>query len=402
MSAHTATLSATEDTPVVKGERLKTLSRLLLPIGGGMLLLTLAGGFFSPKQAAFSYLWAIGCFYAILAGALFWTLLHHATNGGWGVLVRRQAENIASCWPILALLIIPLLLPDIRHLLWKWTKPGMYEADVVLQAKSAYLNDVFWYIRMAFYLTFFTLCARYFRNCSMEQDRDGNPIHSLTMQKRSYVMIPLFAISVTFTAIDWYMALDHHWFSTMFGVWFFAGTAGSSMAALILSILFLKSQGYLEKVNEEHFHIMGKLLFAFTVFWAYISFCQYMLIWYANIPEETGFFIKRSEGTWFYVSFLLVIGRFVIPFFMLISQESKKNPWRLGISAGWILTWHMVDHYWVVMPQYHGNWSPHILDVTAWLGVACVIVSFYLKAVSNSNLYPLRDPRLPESVGLKN
>src|SRR5207302_2826541 len=178
---------------------------------------------------------------------------------------------------------------------------------------------------------------------------------TILLRKVSFVSLPLFAFSLTFGACDWLMSLNYHWFSTMWGVYIFAGAAGSSMSLLVLVITALRNAGYLkEVVTPEHCHIMGKWMLSFVVFWAYIGFSQYMLIWYANMPEETEYFIRRNTESWNSLSLFLVIGRFFVPFAILLMQGLKRKPARLCWIAGWIVFMQMVDIYIVILPALHG------------------------------------------------
>src|SRR5207247_79205 len=214
----------------------------------------------------------------------------------WSVVARRQLENIVSLLPILALFFVPILI--LRHQLYEWMNipPGQ---DPALDAKHAYLNWTFFLVRAAFYFAFFIISALLLRKYSVRQDKDGNPEFTVKMRKIAFTSLPLFGLSLTFGAFDWLMSLNYHWFSTMWGPYIFAGAAGSSMSLLVLVITALRKAGYLQEViTLEHYHIMGKWMLAFSVFWAYIGFSQYMLIWYANIPEETEYFIRRNTESW--------------------------------------------------------------------------------------------------------
>jgi hypothetical protein len=215
--------------------------------------------------------------------------------------------------------------------------------------------------------------------------------------------LPAFAVSLTFAAIDYLMALDHHWFSTMWGVYIFAGAAGSSMSLTVLIVSALKSRGLLKPVTMEHYHIMGKFMLDFTIFWAYIGYSQYMLIWYANIPEETIYFRIRNTESWWYLSQFLVVGRFFLPFPVLLLQFTKKNPKYLCMVAGWVLLLQLIDLYVIVLPSLHPlGFSPSILDVFAFIGVGGVVGWLWLRAVASAPLFPLRDPRLGASIKLTN
>ncbi len=216
----------------------------------------------------------------------------------------------------------------------------------------------------------------------------------------SFISLPLFALCLTFGAFDWMMSLNYRWYSTMFGVYIFAGTAGSSMALLVMVITALRQAGYLKGiVTLEHYHIMGKWMLAFCVFWAYIGFGQYMLIWYANIPEETQFFLTRNTQSWWALTMLLVIGRFFAPFAILLLRSIKKNPHQLSILAGWMIFMQMLDMYLIVLPALHGT-GVHvsIWDLICLIAMGATLSFVYLRVVPRTSLFPVRDPRLIESL----
>ena len=250
------------------------------------------GAAFDAEQFAFSYLFAFMFFFTICMGGLFWVLVHHAVDAEWSVVVRRQLENIAGLLPVMGLLFVPFVF--VAPLLWGWMRPENAHEPLLLE-KAAYLNPWFFWIRAAFYFFFFTVAATWLRANSILQDKDGAPRYTVFNRRITFSSLPLFAVCLTFGAIDWLMGLDFRWFSTMWGVYIFAGTALSALCVLVLLITALRGAGYFGGIiSVEHYHIIGKLMFAFTVFWAYIGFSQYMLIWYANIPEETIYFLRRN------------------------------------------------------------------------------------------------------------
>jgi hypothetical protein len=272
--------------------------------------------------------------------------------------------------------------------------------DHLLDSKRAYLNWNFFLLRSIFYFAFFIAAAWLFRRLSIRQDRDGNPGFTLNMRRLAFISLPLFAISLTFGTYDWLLGLEWKWFSTMWGPYIFAGAAGSSMSLLVLVTTALRKAGYLkETVTTEHYHVMGKWMLSFTVFWAYIGFSQYMLIWYANIPEETEYFIRRNIESWNTLTIFLVVGRFFIPFAILLMRSPKKKPHRLCLVAGWIIFMQMIDMYIVVLPVIHGT-GVHvsIWDFVPLLGIGATLAFFYLWIVRKSSLFPNRDPRLLESL----
>jgi len=365
------------------------------------LTLSIAGAMIDPHQFSFSWLFAFAFFFTLCAGCLFWTIVHHATDAEWSVVVRRQLENIASLAAVLALFFVPILV--LRHHLYEWMNipPGH---DPAFDAKRPYLNWHFFLARTIFYFGFFILASFFLRRLSIRQDKDGNPRCTLLMRKVAFIALPLFALSLSFGAFDWLMGLNYRWFSTMWGVYIFAGAAGSSMSLLVLVISALRSAGYLkEVVTLEHYHIMGKWMFAFCVFWAYIAFGQYMLIWYANMPEETQYFLTRNTESWWNLSMLLVIGRFFGPFAILLLRSIKKQPHRLCYVAGWIVFMQMLDMYLVVLPSLHGT-GIHlsVWDFVSVIAMGATLGFVYLQIVGRTSLFPVRDPRLIESLRLTN
>jgi hypothetical protein len=392
--------------PTPEGEyfeksRFAGLSLLLGVIALVALVLCAVGAFVDPHQFSYSWLFAFAFFFTLCAGCFFWTIVHHATDAEWSVVVRRQLENLAALLVVLALLFVPILL--LRHHLYAWMDipPG---AEPSLDSKRAYLNWGFFLGRAVFFFGFFILASLFLRRFSVQQDKDGNPRFTIWMRKVAFTSLPLFALCLTFGAFDWLMSLNYHWFSTMFGVYIFAGAAGSSMSLLVLVITALRQAGYLKDViTLEHYHIMGKWMFAFCVFWAYIGFGQYMLIWYANMPEETEYFITRNTESWWALSMLLVIGRFFGPFAILLLRSIKKQPHRLCYVAGWILCMQMLDMYLVILPALHGT-GVHvsIWDLVSLIAIGATLAFVYLQIVPRTSLFPIRDPRLIESLRLTN
>src|ERR1700720_2307138 len=360
-----------------------------------------AGAVIDPAQFSFSWLFAFGFFFTLCAGCFFWTIVHYATDGEWTVVVRGQLENIAVLVAVLAIFFIPILL--LREHLYEWMNiaPGK-EAN--LDSKRAYLNLNFFILRAAFFLGFFIIASQLLRRFSVRQDKDGNPQFTIRLRKVAFASLPLFALCLAFGAFDWLMSLNYRWFSTMFGVYIFAGAAGSSMSLLVLVITALRNAGYLKDVvTGEHYHIMGKWMFAFCVFWAYIGFGQYMLIWYANMPEETQYFLTRNTESWWWLSLLLVIGRFFGPFAILLLQGIKKRPEQLCMVAAWILCMQMLDMYVIILPALHGT-GVHvsIWDFVPLISIGATLAFVYLRIVGGTSVFPVRDPRLIESINLKN
>lgn len=385
----------------IEATRFAPLSFVLALIGLVGLGLSVVGAFVSPHQFSFSWLFGFAFYFTMLAGCFFWIIVHHVVDAEWSVVVRRQLENLAMLLGVMAVFFIPIVI--FRHHVYEWMNIPVGQ-DHLLDSKRAYLNWNFFLARAVFYFAFFIFTAFLFRRFSIAQDRDGNPRFTLSMRRLGFVALPLFGLSLTFAAYDWLLGVDYKWFSTMWGVYIFAGAAGSSMSLLVLVITGLRKAGYLkETITVEHYHIMGKWMLAFTIFWAYIGFSQYMLIWYANMPEETEYFIRRNTESWNALTLFLVAGRFFIPFVILLIRGPKKKPHQLSLMAGWIIFMQAVDLYIVILPALHGSgMHVSIWDFMPLLGMGGTLAFVYLWIARRSSTFPNRDPRLLESLHIVN
>lgn len=413
--------------------KVKNLAGAVSAVGTVVSLCALFGLFGQKVAGSYSYSWvfAFYLFLTLSIGGVFWTLLHNVSNSGWGTSVRRTFENLGATYGWMMLFAIPLLFEPVQQYLYEWmnthrgahgnVKEHLHHVDHLLYNKHWYMNIPFWYGRMAFYFIGLTLVIYGLRKLSTDQDTDPNPGTKRLFRARfhsTYTLI-LFALTITFTGFDFLKGLDFKWFSTMWGVYLFAGSALNSMAVIILVVTFLKSRGHLKHVaGPEHYHIMGKLLFAFTVFWAYITFSQYFLIWYANITEETSYFLIRNTGNWNIGMIALVFGHFVIPFVILLQAWLKRNPKLLSIMAGYTLVMHVLDHYLIAIPERGislGNIKPEVFgaiqpsipgafwgDIFAFITIGAGFLFFLLRALGQHSVYPNRDPRILESANMSN
>jgi hypothetical protein len=410
---------------------------------------------------SYSWLFAFMFFISLALGGCFWTTLHNVTNSGWGVSVRRLMENLGFVFPFMAVIAIPLMIPSVQNDLYEWmethrevaheyidadgnthendrhqiitldkagvekvdhgayTSPDKYtfkaSHDSLLAYKAWYMNLPFWLARIIGFFVLLGLGIWIQRKLSIDQDTDPKPTcdRLILTRKLSCLIMPVFAVVATFIALDFMMALDYKWFSTMYGVYFFAGCALNSMAVLMLTVVWLRKKGYLEQVaNKEHTHIMGKLLLAFVIFWAYVSFSQFMLIWYANITEETTYFILRNTDQWWGWSLSLVFGHFMVPFVFLLPHYTKKIPKFIVPICIYILLFHVIDLYIAVIPERgvsltHGEhlFVEHAAywgDIVAFITVGAFFVFMFLRNLGSANIYPNRDPRILESANLYN
>jgi hypothetical protein len=388
-----------------KGALLKTIFQGALVVGllGALAMFIFGEG--AASRGAHAWVFAFFYGFTVLVGCFFWLCLHHATDTEWSVVIRRQIENLAALlkWCIvifLPLALICLIKPD---LLYKWfaADPG---DSLLAGSKSYYLNKPFFWIRVVLIFGGLGWMSHILRKRSMAQDVDGKSVHTFKNRFWAVAGIPTLALGLTFGGIDWLKALNHHWYSTMWGVYLFAGAAGASMAVIVLTCKWLQSQGYLKVVNEEHYHLMGKFLFAFTVFWGYIGFSQYMLITYANIDEETIYFRIRNTGSWNWMSWFLVFGRFFFMFVPLLFQGLKKTR-GIIFCAAWILFMHFIDLFIIVIPEYSPDgfsFGAFLACVFSLLAVIGVLGLGFLKNVRQGYVFPTKDPRLAESLKFTN
>ena len=407
------------------------------------------GGMFGVTPTFFMKSWTQNYLFvlSISLGALFFVFIQHLTRAGWSTTVRRPAEVIAANlkWAWVGLIPFALLWlsggghaegGDHAHAHGGWGPGALFPwADLeamkahhpdeykVVKAKTAYLNSTFFWIRAVVYVTFWGIASTWFLRTSMAQDATGDVRITQRMQKMAAPTAILFGITITFAAFDWIMSLSPAWFSTMFGVYFFCGCCTCGFATMIIAVLRIQSMGRLQGVvNREHYQDLGKLLFAFgMVFWAYIGFSQYMLIWYANIPEETGWFLARQLGDWGWLSIWLLFGHFCIPFVFLISRHPKRDWKTLLIAASWMLLFGWIDVYWLVMPtiphdlasfatydaaaEAYASEQTGLLRPVNWLLLVGMLSIFAAFTIGRLRAHPLvcrKDPWLENSVGFEN
>ena len=358
------------------------------------------------KQLLHSYLLALAYFLSLGLGALFFVTLQHLTRAGWSVVVRRLAELFASSLPLLVILFLPVLASMVRGntQLYLWVDKALVAQDELLRAKQAYLNVPFFGARIAMYFVIWTWLSRHYLKQSVRQDGTGDLSITARLQSLSAPGMALFALSTTFASFDLLMSLHPHWYSTIFGVYFFAGSVLGFLALTILVAQLLQNGGYMRQiVTTEHYHDLGKLLFGFVFFWGYIAFSQYMLIWYGNIPEETEWFLQRQTGDWVWVSLALLFGHFLIPFPSLLSRHVKRHRGALAFWAIFLLVMHWVDLYWLVMPSLHEETAPlGLIDLFALVGVGGLCVANFGYVARGKSLVPVKDPRLAESLAFEN
>jgi hypothetical protein len=345
-------------------------------------------------------------FFAIALGALFFLTLQYATETGWYASVKRVIEGVAGVLPygmgLLALILLVITLMDGAHIyIWmdpETTNPASHHYDEIIEGKSAYLNKIFFWIRTIVYLATYYIFWNGFRKRSLEEDRIGGTELHFKNYRKGATFLVFFAVFSSTSAWDWIMSIDVHWFSTLFGWYTFAGMWCSAMTVIVLTTIYLKKLGYLERVNDSHIHDIGKWTFATSFLWSYLFFSQFMLIWYANIGEEVTYYQMRMENfkVLYFTMFLI---NFAFPMLILMSRDAKRNYGVLTFVGIIILIGHWTDVYLMISAGSLGaNAKIGFLEVGLLLLCAGLFIRILLNNLSKAPLMPVNHPFLDESV----
>jgi len=390
---------------VVLYERKELPSKITI-IGLLVLVVGAALSFFSfgvdNLRAYYNLILTLTWLYSIGLGAMFLIALEYIVSADWSVPFRRVTEIVAGLIFVVPIVSIPLLMN--LDTIFVWLNPQLIGADKYVAGKVPYLNQDFFIIRtiaifLIMFVFYFLLAGR-----SLKQDRTKDPKISKLSSKLSALFMPIFAVTISVVAMDWLMSLEPKWFSTIFGVYYFAGAVLAALSTITFISIVLNENGYLGKhLTEDHFYNFGGLMFAFTSFWGYIAFSQFMLIWYANMPDETSWYMNRGGDAWFIISIGLIFIKFGVPYLALVTRPSKSNPFRLKIISVWIFLAHYYDLYWIIMPEYTSKTASHN-PVYSWfemssplIVIGFIIVVFMLFA-RNKNLMPIGDPKFRKGL----
>jgi hypothetical protein len=371
------------------------------------------GGEKQAKHALFSY--HIGALIALgfALGPLGILMIMHQVSAGWIIALRRQIENMAGMMPVAVVLLLPSLIFGPKLFKWMSGDPALL-TDALFIHKQGWLNAPFFYARMALYIVIWLALAWRLTGLSLTQDRTGDKRLSTRAKTISAPGLLLFGLTTAFASFDLIMALDFHWFSTMFGVYFFAGNMVASLSLLaIICALLVRSGKCVGLITPEHFHDLGKLMFSFTVFWAYVTFSQYFLYWYANIPEETAWFKLRTSNGWETVGTALMVVHFIAPFLILLFRDVKRSFILLPLVGLLIIGAHALDLFYQIRPivfKLEGAGTQLIpgkvgfswVDITGILGPVALFVGLLILRIGTKPLIPLKDPFLPETLEHKN
>ncbi len=420
MSSHAASASAA----IPAASSPASVAGKALIVGAVGLALTAVGALISPDKhgVALSYLTGIVFCTAVVIGALLLVLIHHIFDASWSTVIRRQYEHGLASFKWLLILFLPLLAITwfVPGFIWPWTDlghelhgHGTVGEDPLYLKKAGFLNTNALMIgTVSFFLLWMWLSAR-LRKASFTQDLDGDVKWTFSNRATAAFGLPIAALTLTAGAIYWVKSLEYHWFSTMYGVWFFSNCVRAALSVGVIIMVWLWNRGdYKGVLNTNHFHSIGQLMLAFTIFWAYVTFSQYFLIWNANVPEETFWYNLRElnhDGTtnqWWYVGLVLLFGHFFVPFLLLLSYRYKVTKPIIRGIAWWILVIVLIDMCYNVLPALkdeHGDplpfFSLNLLWVlTSVVGVGGICVWSYLKSFPTTKLIPIRDPRIGESL----
>ena len=384
------------------GLRLTPSERRLAAVTAVGAALCLIGFIIQPRRVAAAYLVAYLAVLAVVLGALATIMIARLTAATWFVALRRQAEQIVATLPALGLLFIPVLLAT--PWLYPWASP---RTDLVLrstiQAKSAYLNIPFFIIRAVVYWAVWIGLGVVLRRTSLEQDKGDSASLERRLRATSAVGIIAFGLTITFAAFDWMMSLEPAWYSTIFGVDYFAGAMVGGLALLAVLIQRGRRCGELpDAIGADHLHALAKLLLTFVLFWIYVGFSQFIVIWSAEIPMESSWYIVRTRGGWSTLGLVVILGHFAVPFLVLLVLSIKRRPALVAALGVWLLVMHYLDSYWVVMPDaaQRTSWTPlgYVWDVGALLLVCGVATVAWSRQRAGEPALPQGDPELVPSL----
>ncbi len=446
MTEHSHARSPTQISPVWLNVSRRSVLMFLIAGAVGLISAWIASALTDGGWRRFQlgYLTAFAFVLTLSLGSICFVLLQHVTRAGWSVLIRRPAEIFALNIVTVGVLALPIVWWVQGGELYPWAQadtagevvavhgelsPALdstadhqtvqhgpsqlhlyshQHLDELTKSKQGWLNRTGFAVRMAVYFGVWILLAVWMFANSRGQDRatDGSVVHTLRMERAAGPGIILFGFTLTFAAFDWLMSLDPHWYSTMFGVYVFAGCAVGSLAVLLLSVLLGERWGVLPHVlSEEHRRDLGRWLFAFVFFWGYIAFSQYMLIWYAHIPETTRWFVNRGASqaagygnSWGWLLIVLLFGHFLIPFLGIMSRHIKAHRGAMTFWTIWLLVMHYLDLYWLIMPESGPDLTLGPIELGLWLAVVCCWLLGASFIATRISLIPTGDPRVAESL----
>jgi len=395
-------VSAVPETYTAQGTPLPGMKQFGLIAGIVGVVLAVAGFFMAGEQGLDrffqAYLVAYTFWMGVVLGSLALLMVQHLSGGIWGVVLRRPFEAAVRTIPFMAVLFVPIVFG--MHSLYEWSHEGITATDPIIAEKALYLNTTFFLVRQGVYFVVWGTLGFLLTRWSAEHDRTGDPRLLKKMEKLSGAGIVVYFLTVTFAMVDWTMSVNPHWFSTIWGMLYIGGQGLSAFAFGICVLVMLAHTAPLDRVlTSHHFHDLGKLLFAFLMLWAYLSFSQFLIIWSANIPEEIPHYLNRWQNTWKFLSIFIVVGHFMVPYALLLSRDLKRNYGKLRIIATWLLCARVAEYYWHIMPELHRDgFTMTLLDVALPLAMGGIFISLFVSQLGGRSLLPVNDPQLEKAL----
>lgn len=368
-------------------------------MGGIGIGLVLAGIGWSMNSSQFWQGYLLNAFYflSITLGAMVFLSIHHISNAGWSTAIRRIPEIMMGYLPIGALAMLLVFFGS--HSLYEWTHTAEVQSNPILKAKSGYLNTFFFFGRMVVLLGVWIGFAWWLRMESFKQDQDGSIEHTYRSRKIAGGFLAVFAVTSMVASFDWLMSVEPEFYSTIYSWYCFSGLFLTGMAAVTVLAILLRRRGMLTHVTDDHLHSLGKMVFGFSTFWAYIWLSQYLLIYYANLPEETVFYFRRTSTPGWMTLFLVnLFLNWLIPFLVLIPRNSKRDDRWLLVGCSIVLIGHWVDLYMLIYPAFGGSPTIGLSEIGLTLGFASLFLLIFSKGLEKVSLLPRHDPYLIESL----
>jgi hypothetical protein len=377
-----------------------------LSVGGVALLLAILGALRSPETFYPSYLMSFMLVLGLALGSLGLVMLQHLVTGHWGIIIRRPLESATRTLPLLVVFFLPIALFGMRYLYSGhdnekgWLNAPASGEGTLSDFQKSYLTTQGFYIRALIYFALWLALMFVFNILSKQQDANqGDRALRRRLQMLAGPGIILYVFAMSFAAIDWVMSLSPHWASTIYGFLFVAGQLISSMAFMIAVVVLLsRTEPFASILQKRHLHDLGKLLLAFVMLWAYFDFSQLLIIWSGNQPEEISFYRTRLYGGWGVVAVIVLVFHFFVPFFLLLSQDVKRNAKVLPKIAMWLILMRLVDLYWMTRPEFTSRAMPTWLDLVLPIALGGLWLGFFAFNLKQCPLLPIGDPKLAEAI----
>jgi len=371
-----------------------------LGVGGIAMVLAIFGALRSPGAFYESYLVSFLLVLGLSLGSLGLVMLQHLTSGHWGVIIRRPLESATRTLPLIAIFFLPIALFGMKYLYAAWLDPQKLTEQPLSDFQHSYLTHGGYLTRAVTYFALWLALMFIFNRWSKQQDTNQN---DRALRRRLQMLagpgIILYVFAMSFAAIDWVMSLSPHWASTIYGFIFVGGQLISSMSFMIAVVVLLsRAEPFASIVQPRHLHDLGKLLLAFVMLWAYFDFSQLLIVWSGNQPEEISFYRTRLYGEWGVVAVIVVVFHFFVPFFLLLSQDLKRNAKILTRIAMWLILMRLVDLFWMTRPEFTSSAVPTWLDLVLPVALGGLWLGFFAFNLKQCPLLPLGDPDLAKAI----